>query len=300
MQNNHTRFILSSIANILEDAVSACSCISDGIEAQALCEYVLQTTFLKMTGALEQKLKCICWEMASNDYDYRYIYLKKKYGECSSYEEKNSIYKDILSLISKYDESFVNPSLFDDIDITSEIEKYINEELIPHAIKNQEKKQKAKLTIENREKMIRGMKNYFNKKGLCVDEIVKLQKKTFLKNEVGKIKYILQDSVFPVWKQRDYNRFIHNWDNICSYDFATNVLFDDCMQINYDIIVYAHRNRCAHNLMSYQNNLPTLRNLMNPNYEKENYFFRFFMLFLLDEIFMRLYKRYLRTLNTVF
>lgn len=65
--NRHERFILSPIISILQDAVNASAGIGDGVEKQSLGEYVLQTTFLKMTGASEQKLKCICWEMATND-----------------------------------------------------------------------------------------------------------------------------------------------------------------------------------------------------------------------------------------
>ena len=88
MRNNtHTKFILTPILSILKESIIACRGIGIGIETQALSEYVLQTTFLKMTGALEQKMKCICWEIASNDYEYRYQYLKKNYGECSSYKD---------------------------------------------------------------------------------------------------------------------------------------------------------------------------------------------------------------------
>lgn len=102
----HSKFILTPIIDILQDAVNACAGIGNGVETQPLGEYVLQTTFLKMTGASEQKLKCICWEMATNDYDYRYRYLKKNYGECSSYGDKSSIYKDIIERIGKIDSSF--------------------------------------------------------------------------------------------------------------------------------------------------------------------------------------------------
>ena len=59
----------------MRETVTACTGIGDGVETQSLCEYVLQTTFLKMTGASEQKLKCICWEIATYDYEYRHRYL---------------------------------------------------------------------------------------------------------------------------------------------------------------------------------------------------------------------------------
>ena len=107
MQSEEQRkFILTPIVEILQEAVNACKGIGQGIETQSLSEYVLQTTFLKMTGAQEQKLKCICWEMATNDYGYRYQYLKKNYGECSSYSDKSSIYKDLTEAVKKMDNQF--------------------------------------------------------------------------------------------------------------------------------------------------------------------------------------------------
>ena len=119
MRNNtHTKFILTPILSILKESIIACRGIGVGIETQALSEYVMQTTFLKMTGALEQKMKCICWEIASNDYEYRYQYLKKNYGECSSYNDKNHVYNDLINAIARINRSFNWHSIFFDIDIT--------------------------------------------------------------------------------------------------------------------------------------------------------------------------------------
>ena len=66
--NNHTEFILSPITGILKDVVSASTGIGSGIETYPLCDYIMQSVFLKMTGFQEQKMKCICWELATNDY----------------------------------------------------------------------------------------------------------------------------------------------------------------------------------------------------------------------------------------
>ena len=46
----------------------------------ALKDYFLSSIFLRMTGAQEQKLKCICWEIATHNYDFRYEYMKKVWG----------------------------------------------------------------------------------------------------------------------------------------------------------------------------------------------------------------------------
>lgn len=97
----HTDFILSPISDILKDVVSASAGIGSGIETFPLCDYIIQSVFLKMTGFQEQKMKCICWEMATFDYEYRYDFTKTPLGECSSYSEKQKIYKDLISQIEK-------------------------------------------------------------------------------------------------------------------------------------------------------------------------------------------------------
>lgn len=54
-----------------------------------------------MTGAQEQKMKCICWELATDDLEYRYktYYQKWNLGECSQLKDKTAIYKDLYSAI---------------------------------------------------------------------------------------------------------------------------------------------------------------------------------------------------------
>lgn len=99
---NHTEFILSPITKILEDVVSASTGIGSGIETFPLCDYIMQSVFIKMTGFQEQKMKCVCWELATNDYEYRYDFTQKPLGECSNYKDKQKIYSDLIKQIEKY------------------------------------------------------------------------------------------------------------------------------------------------------------------------------------------------------
>mgnify|MGYP003449923063 CR=1 FL=1 len=290
----HTNFILSPILNILRETVTACTGVGEGIETQSLCEYVLQTTFLKMTGASEQKLKCICWEIATYDYEYRHKYLRKNYGECSRYADKNSIYVDLKTEITKIDETFSISSIFEDIDISQKISGYI----VKKAIKNQQKKGKT-FTNENLQKAIAGMQNYYSKHGLCEKETIRFKKTELLLMKYEEIVSILDNSLLSVWKQHEYNFFKTKWEDFISINFATTELFDSNLQTIYETIVYNHRNRCAHNLTSYQHNLPTLQSLLNPNFDYENYFFRFIILILIDEIFMRLYRTFMAAIDGI-
>lgn len=104
---SHIPFILKPASDLVKEAVWSLNATSGGIETYPLCGYLLHSLFLKLTGAQEQKLKCICWEMASRDFDYRYERMeRRRYGECSDYADKCLVYNDLLDGIRLFDEGF--------------------------------------------------------------------------------------------------------------------------------------------------------------------------------------------------
>lgn len=296
--NNHTKFILTPILNILKETVIACRGIGYGIETQSICEYVMQTTFLKMTGALEQKMKCICWEIASNDYEYRYQYLKKKYGECSNFKDKNSVYKDLIKAIVKLNKAFDYNSIFSDIDISIYRKDIINQK-IDTAIFNQVRKKGRELSQDEITKLTNGMIKYYMKQNLDSKDKIIFTKKALLFKLNNDIIKLINNTPIAAWEQHDFKFFKSNWNDIyCDNFVSENLLLNDDTQKFYNEIVYEHRNRCAHNLTSYQNNLPTLQTLRSGDYKYSNYFFRFSILVLIDDIFMRLFNNYVVELKS--
>ena len=294
--NNQRKFILSPIVNILQDTVTACKGIGHGIETQSLGEYVLQTTFLKMTGASEQKLKGICWEMATNDYDYRYQYLKKNYGECSSYADKSNIYKDLINMIVKQSPDFSVNRLFDDVNISVK-ENELIEKRIKETQDEQEKKKKRKLTDVEFQKLSEGLKKHFTKNRLCEKEEANFRRIVFFEGIQDKLEAMVGNSLVAQWEQHNYLNYINSWKKLSSGNYAIGkMLLCKDLQDFYTNIVYKHRNRCAHNLISFQNNLPTLKTLTEESFVYDNYYYRFSMLILLDEIFVRLYKAYIEAM----
>ena len=125
--SQHSDFILSPLIKILKDGIAASRAIGDGIDSYPMGEYLMQSLFLKMTGAQEQKMKCICWELATQDYDYRYDFInRKKYGECSTYSSKNGIFNDLIEVIQKMLPSFEPSTLINEAflnNIHDDIEK---------------------------------------------------------------------------------------------------------------------------------------------------------------------------------
>lgn len=293
MRNDHQdKFILSPILEIIQETVNACAGIGNGIETQSLADYVFQTTFLKMTGASEQKLKFICWEMANNDYGYRYQYLKKNYGECSAYSDKNSVYKDLVNAIRVMDSCFQVDSLFADVDISSKEIDLIDQRVIVE-IKQQEKKKKRKLTEGELEKLVKGIKAHYAGTGLRNKEKARFCRAVLFESIQEKLDGILKNSLVKQWEQHNYINYKLGWKRLSEMGFAEgDMLLCKELQNFYMDFVYAHRNRCAHHLTSFQNNLPTLKTLTSKGFLYDNYYYRFSILVLLDEVFIRLYKKY--------
>ena len=243
----HSNFIYTPLSDILEDAANATQCIGQSIDVYPLCDYIMQSIFMKMTGAQEQKMKCICWELATVDFEIRYdLYNNWNLGECSALSAKNKIFAILLKAISK---------IKDDFDSNSAIDK---------------------------------------------NSILQATKDTLIKFH--------RNSNINSFSSREYKEFIKIFDTIedkCIYQILdkNQLLFSKCdncsnhktctkqkMLDNMYSHMYAHRNRCAHNLMSYQQNLPSLKSLSSADYIYENYYIRFALLIIIDLIITELYR----------
>ena len=244
--SKHSKFILTPITEVIDAALSATKYLGNGLETIPISEYVIDSLFLKMTGFQEQKLKCIAWEMATNDFEYRRDFIREspKLGEYSTYDSKKIICQKIIELIKKMDNSF---------DI-----------------------------------------NNFNKK------IIKEATINYMESS-------LNETNLSIWNQKEYNYFKDNIRNIIVLEqFLNPELFgkvktkknniDNKLKLNYERM-YNQRNKVAHNVTSYQQNLPSLNKLREENEESRNYFIWFAILVLIDNVFMELYKEYEKKLH---
>lgn len=232
------RFIVTPIAEIMEETALASCGVASGIESYAISDYIFQTLFLKMTGSMEQKMKCICWDMATNDPEFRYKYLENigKYGGGSSYDSKNFVYKHLIQQIQKEEENF-NPIFF-----------------LKHT--------------EIHSMALSAVVNAFN------------------------------GSKVSTWNQQHFDSFEDSFRDILTSGFGdTNLLNTPWIEVYKNL--YDHRNRCAHNTPSYQQNLPTLKQLACKENKYENYYFRFGLLLLIDYVFISLYEEYYKQLSII-
>lgn len=237
--NKHTAFILRPIERILEDAAAAIGGVR-GINRVALNEYFLQSVFLKMTGEQEQKMKCICWELATDDYVYRYNRYNGKWelGECSSLKDKNIVYNDLLEHLT-----------------SSDIDSNVIQKILEQAKNIIEVFYKDAHLNTGNERKYKDFEMLYKK--LNVSDIYKIN------NTVQLLGYSKRKKTFS------------------------------CTTTNMYELLYRHRNRCAHNTLSYQEPSITLAKLKSDDAIYENYFLYFALLIIIDKIFIKTYEMYL-------
>ena len=75
-------------------------------------------------------------------------------------------------------------------------------------------------------------------------------------------------------------------------NLTANEFLGSGLQTFYLRLVFEHRNRIAHNTGSYLKDVPTLDTLADKGYVYKNYFFRFAILLVIDEVIVRLFEKY--------
>ena len=123
----HESFIRTSITSEMDKACQACVSLGSGIDNYTLKDYMFQSLLLRLTGFEEQKLKCICWDMATVDFEYRRRLLNNddRLGEYSSLDAKSKIYSALRALITRLE------------GIPFDINNYINKGQIAKSAKNE-------------------------------------------------------------------------------------------------------------------------------------------------------------------
>ncbi|MCM1033731.1 MAG: hypothetical protein NC405_08265 [Odoribacter sp.] len=236
--------------------------------------------------------------MATNDFTYRYDYInsaKKDYGEFSNYVQKNNVYKQLIKEIKKCNDSFDIETMEWIVDIAPDRKNELfNQEvkLKSELVISKEETKKGTLTEENKEAIRRNIeKKSNNDKASIVNYAIK---KEFLESIKGYMIDLMDSSIVTVGDWNNYTL----WKNDTSWlktDFCalSDDLLNSVLKEIYEDDVIKHRHRCAHNLTSYQQNLPVFDTLSAESHIRHNYFYRFAILILIDEIFIRLYREYL-------
>lgn len=258
--SKHSLFIETPISVILQDASKVFDCISWGMESFALAEYLLNSIFIKMTGAQEQKFKCLVWEIGAEDYRFRYehIYGKWEYGECSALEAKTKI---LASLYESTHNLCKQKSFANDLKDYKEGQfTNVKQQIVDFYNKT------LKRSVNQRD--FEDFCRLWDKKFIYLDGFANI-----VENEKEN-KFVIATSVDQLKKDEKAK-------------VERMILFSD---------IYNHlfrfRNICAHNLKSYQQDYYNLYELREKSSVTDNYFFRFATLMIMDAIAIKLYKNF--------
>lgn len=107
----------------------------------------------------------------------------------------------------------------------------------------------------------------------------------------------LSRSALTKWLPRDYTDFEKFLKNTKAFEegylTSPNKFFggDSNLKEAYEL-VYKHRNRCAHNLRSYQYDTNNLDEMLKDKKGADNYFTMIFVLLLIDNAFVEAYHQY--------
>lgn len=217
----HKEFILTPLSSLIEQTLQPMDLYKGQICNYIMKEYVLQSLFIKLTGCMEQKAKCILWDIATHDFEYRRVFLRdnSKQGEYSTYDSKDIVYKTLINQGERFCD--------------------------------REKVEILNYLIDFKDK-------------------------------------ILTKSILKVWLPRELQD-LNIKSLFASQRWAEEDLFNSPLKEIYETL-RIYRNRCAHNVLSYQGNV------LSPQKTKEkknaNYATWFILLVLMDMIYMDLYEKF--------
>lgn len=129
------------------------------------------------------------------------------------------------------------------------------------------------------------------------DEISEIERKNIVNEAKNIICSNFDESNLQFWNSSTYNEFKNYIEKKIGYDDiarvsnnAYNLLSNNSQKV-YEKL-YKHRNRLAHNTVSYQRNFPKLYDLEDEGFGDSNYFVWFFILIIIDKILIKLYNEF--------
>lgn len=249
------QFIKTPISEILSEATVVTSRCNMELHEQPLCDYIMQSIFLKMTGFQEQKLKSVHWMLATEDYDYRYSFLDAKNRNASDYNDKNKVIVKLFSALRNYDSAC----------------KALSEDACDDIVKE------AKETISR----------FYVESKLCSW----LQHDYLIYEEI--VEHVTGKCLLLYNKSNTLTHYFKTCGNCANATVRDKCRMKDLGSFSEaHESLHRYRNVCAHNISSYKKDLPTLNTLTQKSYTYDNYFLRFFILICIDLITIRMYDEY--------
>lgn len=257
LSHTHEDFILTSASKVLKDALYAMSILSPNIKTWPSKEYLLQALLLKLTGFQEQKLKCIRWELATDDYTYRYKHFSStatiRFSEGSSLDDKNSVFKDLRTALLEMEGTDSYDMFITTLSQSAYDAARIELQLL-----------KSSSIYQLIARQCNDFEDLFN---------AYLQPGCFCSGD----KLLKDCSTCSKDPNKNTPGVIHCFLTI-----------ESLMRKTWEL-----RNKCAHNATSYQSNIHTLKTMSARGYLYDNYVTSIVLMLWTDSIFTGMFNRYI-------
>jgi hypothetical protein len=229
----------------------------------------------------------------------------KNYGKCSEYKHKKGIYVDLCNLIQGYDSKFAPLDVLTDLPITEERESELRSKWerevddsrrkeAKHIIAEKTKKGE-KLDQDDKDEILNNLLRKLYPEKEWRERLFKEKKVQFVKNIVIRLIAVVEHSPLTAWNYREFLFFKEHWQDVVNERqliLTGNEFLGSGLQMFYRLLVFEQRNRIAHNTASYMKDIPTLDTMADKGYVYKNYFFRFAILLVIDEVIMLMFRRY--------
>lgn len=270
----HTPFILTPLSAIIKEAAGAIANLGVGIDSYPLRDYFLRSLFLKLSGAQEQKCKCICWDMATYDYEYRYeTYSHWTLGECSNLKDKNRILTDLLTALK---------NAVGEGELVSLVVKWRSDAIKCVSRQVDEFYQMCAPLGWPRHEFDEYERIFATFKPECL--------LTFRSGKGG-----VWSLLRPKCEECPARATKHNKSGCATLnDGGAKETRIDGWAAVFEECVYRYRNESAHNTLSYQINKPSLGMMASADYCYRNPYLRLALLLVVDEMFVSAYGLWLK------
>jgi hypothetical protein len=251
------KFILTPILNIIKDAVRAAACIPHGVVNYPLKEYFMQSTFLKVAGAFEQKLVYMVEEI--NEIEKR----PKESKDKRSKEPEDKRLKITFGI--SYDNlKAVYEALYDRICGSPQVIHDLTDNL-----SNQNRKAMIHEAIKDFVDAIKG------------SPIIYWEQRTY--------QQITKTNSVPLQKGKPLSRaMFFTPDQQRKYPY----LLCGSLEQYYNDIIYTHRNFVAHNVYAKAEYPDKPSDMLVDHNANKQYCTMLIILLLLDKYFMTLFGHY--------
>ena len=187
------------------------------------------------------------------------------------------------------------PGFYKRSDSSSFVSNHVyNGKKAEHIIAEQTKTAGA-LSQEAKDEILNNQMNKPYPEDEWIVRLLKEKKALFIKDIVTGLMTKMEHSPLTTWNYREYLFFKEHWTDVMSDKqlvLSDNEFLGSQLQGFYQQLVFEHRNRTAHNTASYMKDVPTLGAMADKGFVYKNYYFRFAILILIDEIFMRMFRKY--------